>query len=193
MMMEHWRSFAQVRHFPVTRDFAAAAAGRAPREGTVMHWLCWIPRSVRARAAGTAVLAAVMSQPACSAGVEEFYKGKSISLIIGYSVGGGYDLYGRLLARHMGKYIPGRPVIVPQNLTGAGSLRAASFIYSAAPKDGTVFGTFGRTIATTPLLMPANAQLDATRLTWLGSITNEVSTCVTWHTSPVKNWKDSLE
>ena len=140
-----------------------------------------------------ALIASLISQPALSAGVEEFYKGRTISLVIGYSVGGGYDLYARLLARHMGQYIPGHPTIVPQNLTGAGSLRAASFLYSAAPKDGSVFGTFGRTIATTPLLMPASAQFDPTRFSWLGSMTNEVSLCVTWHTSPVKDWKDSLE
>jgi tripartite-type tricarboxylate transporter receptor subunit TctC len=126
-------------------------------------------------------------------GVEDFYKGKTVSLIIGYSVGGGYDLYGRLLARHIGKYIPGRPTIVPQNLTGAGSMRAASFLYAAAPRDGTVFGTFGRTIATTPLLAPIGAPFEATKLTWLGSITNEVSLCVTWHASPVKRWQDALE
>ncbi|TMJ79251.1 MAG: hypothetical protein E6G76_28730 [Alphaproteobacteria bacterium] len=124
--------------------------------------------------------------------VEEFYKGKTINLVIGYSVGGGYDLYGRLLARHIGKHIPGRPNIVPQNLTGAGSLRAAQFIYSVAPKDGTTFGTFGRTIAATPLLTPASAQFDGTKFTWLGSVTNEVSTCVTWHTAPVKSWNDVL-
>jgi tripartite-type tricarboxylate transporter receptor subunit TctC len=159
-----------------------------------MHPACWNARpTLRGMAAATALLALCMTQPALCAGVEEFYKGKTVSLLIGYSVGGGYDLYGRLLARHMGKYIPGRPTIVPQNLTGAGSLRAASFIYSAAPKDGSVFGTFGRTMATTPLLMPGNAQFDARRFTWLGSITNEVSTCITWHTSPVKDWKDSLE
>jgi tripartite-type tricarboxylate transporter receptor subunit TctC len=140
-----------------------------------------------------ALIASLISQPALSAGAEEFYKGRTISLVIGYSVGGGYDLYGRLLARHMGQYIPGHPTIVPQNLTGAGSLRAASFLYSAAPKDGSVFGTFGRTIATTPLLMPASAQFDPTRFSWLGSMTNEVSLCVTWHTSPVKDWKGSLE
>ena len=140
-----------------------------------------------------ALTASLISQPALSAGVEEFYKGRTISLVIGYSVGGGYDLYARLLARHMGQYIPGHPTIVPQNLTGAGSLRAASFLYSAAPKDGSVFGTFGRTIATTPLLMPASAQFDPTRFSWLGSMTNEVSLCVTWHTSPVKDWKGSLE
>src|SRR5437867_13231279 len=126
-----------------------------------------------------ALLLALLVQPALTAGVEDFYKGKTISLVIGYSVGGGYDLYARLLARHMAKYIPGRPSIVPQNMTGAGSLRAASFLYSAAPKDGSVFGTFGRTIATTPLLMPASAQFDPTRFSWLGSMTNEVSLCVT--------------
>jgi tripartite-type tricarboxylate transporter receptor subunit TctC len=93
----------------------------------------------------------------------------------------------------MGKYIPGHPTIVPQNMTGAGSLRAANFIYGAAPKDGTVFGTFGRTIATTPLLMPGTAQFDGTKFAWLGSITNEVSICVTWHASPVKVWQDALE
>jgi tripartite-type tricarboxylate transporter receptor subunit TctC len=140
---------------------------------------------------GVALVLAPMSAQA--AGVEDFYKGKTVSLIIGYSAGGGYDLYGRLVARYISKYIPGRPTIVPQNLTGAGSLRAASFLYAAAPKDGTVFGTFGRTIATTPLLAPTSAPLDATRLTWLGSVTNEVSLCVTWHTSPVKVWQDALD
>jgi len=137
-------------------------------------------------------LVVAVAQPGRAQSVEEFYKGKTLNLIIGYSVGGGYDLYGRLLARHIGKHIPGRPAIVPQNMTGAGSLRAAQYIYSVAPRDGTTFGTFGRTIATTPLLTPASAQFDGTKFTWLGSVTNEVSTCVTWHTSPVKAWSDIL-
>jgi tripartite-type tricarboxylate transporter receptor subunit TctC len=124
--------------------------------------------------------------------IEDFYKGKTVNLMIGYSVGGGYDLYGRLLARHLGKHIPGHPGVVPQNMTGAGSLRAAQYIYSVAPKDGTAIGTFGRTIATTPLLTPASAPFDGTKFSWLGSVTNEVSTCVTWHTSPVKTWNDVL-
>ena len=75
-------------------------------------------------------------------GFEDFYKGKTVSLVIGYSVGGGYDAYGRLLARHLGKYIPGQPNVVAQNMTGAGSLKAATYIYSVAPKDGLVIGTF---------------------------------------------------
>jgi tripartite-type tricarboxylate transporter receptor subunit TctC len=147
----------------------------------------------RAALIGTVVVAGLSAMPAQAQSVEDFYRGKTVSLVIGYSVGGGYDLYGRLLARHIGKHIPGRPSIVPQNLTGAGSLRAAQFIYSVAPKDGTTFGTFGRTIATTPLLTPATAQFDSTKFTWLGSVTNEVSTCITWHTSAVKTWKDALE
>jgi tripartite-type tricarboxylate transporter receptor subunit TctC len=150
-------------------------------------------RLVRSALIASGIIAAVSISPARAAGVEDFYKGKTVSLIIGYSVGGGYDLYGRLLARHIGKYIPGNPTIVPQNMTGAGSFRAASFLYAAAPKDGTVFGTFGRTIATMPLLTPVSAPLDATKLTWLGSVTNEVSLCVTWHASPVKTWQDALE
>src|SRR6266699_4371908 len=134
---------------------------------------------------GALIGASLVAGPttALAAGAEEFYKGKTVNLIIGYSVGGGYDLYGRLLARHIGRHIPGRPSIVAQNLTGAGSLRAAQYLYSVAPKDGTAFGTFGRTIVTTPLLTPASGQFDGTKFNWLGSITNEVSTCVTWHTS----------
>src|SRR5262245_20434549 len=97
----------------------------------------WMP----AFAGMTAVLAACIALPAHAQSVEEFHRGKSINLLIGFSVGGGYDLYARHLARHMGKHIPGRPTIVPQNMAGAGSLRAANFIYSAAPKDGTTFGT----------------------------------------------------
>ena len=101
-------------------------------------------------AALTGVLLAAL--PAQAQSVEEFYKGKTINLAIGFSVGGGYDLYARHLARHIGKHIPGNPTILPQNMAGAGSLRAANFIYTAAPKDGTAFGTFARTTGINPLL-----------------------------------------
>jgi tripartite-type tricarboxylate transporter receptor subunit TctC len=145
------------------------------------------------RALATLACIVTITVPVRAQSVEDFYRGKTVNVVIGYSVGGGYDLYGRLLARHMGRHIPGRPNLVPQNLTGAGSLRAAQYLYSVAPKDGTVFGTFGRTIATTPLLTPGSAQFDGTRFTWIGSVTNEVSICATWHTSRVKVWKDILE
>src|SRR5262249_5246844 len=81
-------------------------------------------------------LAALLASPAPAQPVADFYRGKTITLLIGYTSGGGYDLYARVLARHMGRHIPGNPSIVPQNMPGAGSLRVAGFLYTAAPKDG---------------------------------------------------------
>src|SRR4051812_26958029 len=141
----------------------------------------------------TALALVVLSAlPVRAQSVEEFYKGKSINLLIGFSVGGGYDLYARHLARHMSKHIPGRPTLLPQNMAGAGSLRAANFLYSAAPKDGTAIGTFARTTGINPLL-ESGATFDGTRFSWLGSVTDDTSICISWHTSPVKTWSDFLE
>jgi tripartite-type tricarboxylate transporter receptor subunit TctC len=140
--------------------------------------------------AAAAILAGFV--PAHAQSVEEFYRGKSITLAIGFTPGGGYDLYARHLARHMGKHIPGNPTIVPQNMAGAGSLRAANFVYSAAPKDGTAFGTFARTTGLNPLL-ESGATFDGTKFTWLGSVTNDISLCVTWHTSKANTWENFLK
>src|SRR5436190_8127622 len=137
-------------------------------------------------------LVVLSALPVRAQSVEEFYKGKTVNLAIGFSVGGGYDLYARHLARHMGKHILGNPAIVPQNMAGAGSLRAANFLYLAAPKDGTAIGTFARTTGINPLL-ESGATFDGTKFSWLGSVTNDISTCVTWHTSGVNNWNDFLE
>jgi tripartite-type tricarboxylate transporter receptor subunit TctC len=147
---------------------------------------------MRRRVIATAVTLLAAFGPAHAQTVEEFYRGKNINLLIGFSVGGGYDLYARHLARFMGKHIPGKPTIVPQNMAGAGSLRAASFLFSAAPKDGTAIGTFSRTTGINPLL-ESGATFDGTKFAWLGSVTNDISTCITWHTSAVKTWKDFLE
>jgi tripartite-type tricarboxylate transporter receptor subunit TctC len=122
--------------------------------------------------------------------VSDFYKNRSVSLVIGYSVGGGYDAYARLLARYIGKHIPGEPSIVPQQMTGAGSLRAANYIFSVAPKDGSVIGTFSRSMGIAPLL--GQADFDSRKFTWLGSVTDDDTTCVTWNTSPIKTWDDFL-
>jgi len=136
--------------------------------------------------------AIALAEGARADAVSDFYRGKTVTIIVGYTAGGGYDLYARALARHMGRHLPGNPSFIVQNITGAGSLNAANHLYNVSAKDGTVFGTFGRTIATTPLLTPATAPFDGTKFTWLGSVTNEVSSCVTWHTSPVKTWNDIL-
>ena len=101
-----------------------------------------------------AVLATLTATAAMAAAdsVADFYRNRSISMIIGYSVGGGYDAYARLLARYVGKHIPGEPSIVPQQMTGAGSLRAANYMFSVAPKDRAVLGTFSRSMGIAPLL-----------------------------------------
>jgi tripartite-type tricarboxylate transporter receptor subunit TctC len=124
--------------------------------------------------------------------VADFYKGKTITLAIGFSSGGGYDLYARHLARHIGKHIPGNPTIVAQNMPGAGSLRAANYIFSAAPKDGTYFGTFARTTGINPLLQ-SGATFDSRQFSWLGCVTDDVSTCVTWAATGIKTWDDFLK
>ena len=90
--------------------------------------------------------------PAHAQSVEDFYRGKTVSLVVGFSVGGGYDLYARHLARHLGKHIPGNPTVLPQNMPGAGSLKAANYIYTAAPKDGSAIGMFARATGINPLL-----------------------------------------
>src|ERR1700731_3186962 len=148
-----------------------------------------IVRLTRALAAGLLVLAAPM-RPGHAQSVEDFYRGRTVTLTIGFSAGGGYDLYARLLARHLGKHIPGQPNVLPQNREGAGSQRATLYLYNAAPKDGSVIGTFSRSMVVAPLL--ANAPFDATRLSWLGSISSDVSVCMTWHTSPIKTFDDML-
>jgi tripartite-type tricarboxylate transporter receptor subunit TctC len=140
---------------------------------------------------GQTALAALMwilSGAAHANPVAEFYRGKNIALVIGYTAGGGYDLYGRVLARHMPKHIPGNPTIIPQNMPGAGSLKAANFIYGIAPKDGLTMGIVTRAMATDPLL--GESKFDPRKFTWIGSTTSETSVCATWGTSTVKTWAD---
>jgi len=137
------------------------------------------------------LLALPCCSPASAQSVADFYKGKSVTLAISFPPGGGYDLYARILGRHMGKHIPGNPNIVPQNMPGSGGLRVAQYFNAAAPKDGSMFGTFTRMTHIAPLYDPAQ-KYDAAKFTWLGAITDAVSVCVTWHTSPVKTWNDWL-
>jgi|SRR5215472_1216816 len=114
-----------------------------------------MPKIARGFAAAAAIaLALTPIQAARAQSVADFYRGKSIDLDIGYSVGGGYDLYARLIARRLGGHIPGSPTIVPKNMEGAGSLRLANYLYAAAPSDGTVIGATSRGAAFDPLLGP---------------------------------------
>jgi tripartite-type tricarboxylate transporter receptor subunit TctC len=123
----------------------------------------------------------------------DFYKGKTVEMYIGYSVGGGYDVYGRLVARFIGKHIPGNPTVVVKNMEGAGSMRLANWIYNVGPKDGTVMGTVARGIAFDTLFGMPGAQFDGNKYTWIGSANDEVSVCVAWHTSGVTKFEQLME
>ena len=130
----------------------------------------------------------VVASPVRAEPIADFYAGKSVNLYIGYSAGGGYDLYARLLARHLGRNIPGKPNVVPQNMPGAGSLKVATYLNGVAARDGTAIGTFARGMPIYPLLF--SPDFDGAKLGYLGSITSDTSVCITWNNSKIKTWDD---
>ncbi len=138
-------------------------------------------------------LALPLANAAKAESVEEFYRGKTINLIVGFSAGGGYDTTARIVAPYLKKHLPGNPSVVVQNMDGAGSLKATNYLYSVAPKDGTVIGTFSRGMPMEPLIGSGAALFDSAKFTWLGSTTSEYSVVLAWHTSPVKTWNDLLK
>jgi tripartite-type tricarboxylate transporter receptor subunit TctC len=147
-------------------------------------------RAAFAMCSVTAALA-IANAPARADAISEFYAGKSVNLVIGYAPGGGYDLYARTLGRHIGRHIPGNPNIVVQNMPGAGSLKAANYLYTIAPKDGTMFGGFSRGTPIDPLLgRGEGVQFEAAKFGWLGSISNEVGVCAFRSAVGIKSFAD---
>ncbi|MPZ39060.1 MAG: hypothetical protein GEU95_13540 [Rhizobiales bacterium] len=121
------------------------------------------------RGLAAAVLAIVSASGSVAQSPADFYRGKTVEIVIGYSVGGGYDIYARLIARHLGKHIPGNPKVVPKNMEGAAGLRLANWLYQVAPRDGTVIGATSRNIAFEPLIGNKAARYDSRQFTWLAA------------------------
>jgi tripartite-type tricarboxylate transporter receptor subunit TctC len=143
-------------------------------------------------AALAAPLAAAVSDPARSQQtVEEFYRGKQLEMVIGYSPGGTYDLYARLVARFLGNYIPGKPTIVPRNMPGAGSRAAVKWVYSVGPKDGTVLATADQSLSVEQAMGDKQLDLDTTKLIYIGNPNADNNTTATWYTSGVKTIDDA--
>jgi tripartite-type tricarboxylate transporter receptor subunit TctC len=167
---------------------------RIKRAGTSKEGLGRIMQSQRHRLAyiiAAALVAAVTPAALVFAdSVEAFYKGRDMDLYIGYSPGGAYDFYARVIGRHMGSHIPGNPTLVPKNMEGAGSLRLANFLYRVAPHDGSTFGTIGRGIPFDPLLIGKGDAFDAQKFSWIGSANNEVSVCVAMKDSGITKFED---
>jgi tripartite-type tricarboxylate transporter receptor subunit TctC len=121
------------------------------------------------------------------------FGGKTVTMIIGFGAGGGYDTWGRLVAGHIGAHLPGKPSVVAQNLPGGGSYRAASFMYHQAPKDGSTMALIARDAALGPLTGEPGALFDATKFSWIGTPATETNVCIAYHTAPVKNVHDLTE
>jgi len=124
---------------------------------------------------------------------EDFYKGRTVNMYIGFAPGGSYDLYARTLARYLGKHIPGAPTIVAQSMPGAGSFRAANYLFSVAPKDGSAIGMVSQAIALEEMLGTPGIMFKSAEFTWIGRSTNITELMMTWHTSKTRTFKDALE
>lgn len=143
---------------------------------------------VIAAASGLALLA---SQAMAQSSVESFYKGKQMDLVIGYSAGGGYDTYARLVARYLGQFVPGQPNIVARNMPGGGSRVAAGFVFKVAPKDGTVLATADQSLSLAQAIGDKGIQFDTTKFIYIGNPSAENNTTVTWHTTGIKTIEDA--
>jgi tripartite-type tricarboxylate transporter receptor subunit TctC len=131
-----------------------------------------------------------LAQPATAQSVEDFYKSRQVSILIGFGPGGANDAWARALARHMGKHIPGNPTLVPQNMPGAGTLKLANHLYNVAAKDGSVFGLINRGIPLEPLLGGDAAQFDPLKMNWLGSPDKDTTVCAARKDAQVQTMHD---
>ena len=138
-----------------------------------------------ARYAAAVVLA---GSAAASASAADFYKGKTVTIIVGFSPGGGYDAYGRLVAQYIGKHIPGRPKVIVQNMPGAGSLTAVRSLDATQPKDGTVMVIFNPGLVTQSIVEPKRVQLNFEKIAWIGVVTPDFRVCYGYGDKGPKTW-----
>src|SRR4051794_35734119 len=148
--------------------------------GTLPAIVCWAIAGLLGFAAPPAV-----AQPAAG-----YYAGKQVKMIIGLGAGGGYDLWARTVAHHIGRHLPGNPTVISQNMEGAGSFRAASYMANQAPRDGTVMALIARDASLGPITGNPGAQFDPTRFSWLGTTTTETNVCIAHNSASVKTVQD---
>jgi tripartite-type tricarboxylate transporter receptor subunit TctC len=145
----------------------------------------WAARLAAASMATTAL-------PVSAQTVEQFYAGKTLTMMVGYPPGGAYDVYARLIASRMGDRLPGQPAFIVKNRPGAASLAAVNELYSISPKDGTVIATFARSVAMDRLLGRQGTNFVPTEFNWIGSANSEVSLCSVWHTVGITSVQDFM-
>jgi tripartite-type tricarboxylate transporter receptor subunit TctC len=130
--------------------------------------------------------------PAAAQDVASFYKGKTVRIVVGFSAGGGYDHYARVLTRHIGRHIPGNPNVIVQNMPGAASLNSVKYLSAAAPADGTVINAFNPGLITQSLTVPQKVGINFLDLGWVGNISEDFRVCHTWNGTGIKTWQDLL-
>lgn len=121
------------------------------------------------------------------------YAGRQLTIVIGYSPGGGYDTYTRLLAKHLTRHIPGNPSIVAQNMPGAGSMKAANYLYNVAPRDGSYLGVFSAPTALEPLMGNRNAKYETAKFAWLGNMFRDTHGCATWKSTGIESLQQIID
>lgn len=134
-----------------------------------------------------------ISAPALAQDVADFYRTKTVEISVGTGPGGGYDANARLVARHMGRFIPGAPRIIVANVPGGGGITAANKLFNVSPRDGLSIGTFSNALLTLPLLNPGATRFEPAKFTWIGSLSREDGVCITARGSNVANWSDLQE
>jgi tripartite-type tricarboxylate transporter receptor subunit TctC len=139
---------------------------------------------------GIVVAALMAAAPAIAQDMAQNFAGKTVTIYIGYGPGGGYDLYGRVLARHLGNHLPGHPTVVVSNMPGAASIRAANYIYNVAPKDGTALGIAAQSIGEEQLVGTTGVSYDVAKFTWIGRFAANIEVAYVWHESPIKTIED---
>jgi tripartite-type tricarboxylate transporter receptor subunit TctC len=140
-----------------------------------------------------ALLAATLLSASAAAQDADFYKGKSVDLFIGYAPGGGYDTYARLVARHMGDFLPGKPSFVPKNMAGGGGRVLAAYIYNIAPKDGSAIATADQSLVLQQAIGDTTIKFDMNKFVWIGNPSADNNTAVTWHTTGVKTLDEAKQ
>jgi tripartite-type tricarboxylate transporter receptor subunit TctC len=138
----------------------------------------------------TLSMTALVTQSAAAQSVAEFYKGNTINIYVGYAPGGAYDFYARLFGRHIGKYIPGNPNVVIQSMPGAGTLRAANYLFNVAPKDGTALGVVTQTLMVEEAFGTSGVKYKSTEYNYIGRMSSVVEAMIVWHTAKAKTIQD---
>jgi tripartite-type tricarboxylate transporter receptor subunit TctC len=135
----------------------------------------------------------LLAGPAAAQEAAAFYKGKTLKIVVGFSPAGGYDQYGRLVARHLGRHIPGNPNIIVQNMPGAASLKSVQYLSAGAPADGTLIVTFNAGLITQSLTAPAKVPVKFLDYGWVGNVSEDFRVCFTWNGTGIKNWQGFVQ